>query len=385
MRIPAKATLGLLKDTAGSWSADYAPSMGAALSYYTLFSIAPLLLIAIAVAGFIFGEDAARGQIFAQLSGMVGPEGAKAIEGMLAAADQPKQGLIATIVGVVTLLLGATTVFGELQNAMDRIWRAPAREQSTGWWNLIRTRLLSFGMVLGIAFLLTVSLILSAGIAALGRWWGAAEAIAHVLEIVISFGIITVLFALIYKFIPRVHVAWHDVWIGAGVTSALFAIGKLAIGLYLGKSSVASAFGAAGSLVVVMVWVYYSAQIFLFGAEFTWVYAHQFGSRRGKPRPQSEGAAARAAPANEAPASPVAAYAKLSAAGAASRIAPAALPVPAGPLTVMTEPRPLSTERSIRKRHPFGSLGVALVAGIALGTAKSLAENHWGTLKRRFT
>ncbi|MFN2646632.1 MAG: YhjD/YihY/BrkB family envelope integrity protein [Burkholderiales bacterium] len=359
--------------------------MGAALSYYTLFSIAPLLLIAIAVAGFVFGEEAARGQISGQLAGMVGPEGAKAVEGMLAAANQPKEGLIATIVGIVTLILGATTVFGELQNAMDRIWRAPAREKSTGWWNLIRTRLLSFGMVLGIAFLLTVSLILSAGIAALGKWWGAAEAIAHVLEIAISFGIITVLFALIYKFIPRVHVAWRDVWTGAAVTSALFAIGKLAIGLYLGKSSVASAFGAAGSLVVVMVWVYYSAQIFLFGAEFTWVYANEFGSRRGKSLPQTGSAATTRAAANETPASPVAAYAKTSAAGGASRMAPAALPVPAGPMTPVTEPPPLSTEHSLRKRHPFGSLGVALVAGIALAAAKSLAENHWGALRRRFT
>jgi len=395
MSLSAKSMFGVFKETADSWSADYAPSMGAALSYYTLFSIAPLLLIAIAVAGFIFGAEAARGEIFGQLAGMVGPDGAKAIEGMISAADQPKQGLIATIVGVVTLLLGATTVFGELQNAMDRIWRAPAREKSTGWWNLIRTRLLSFGMVLGIAFLLTVSLILSAAVSALGKWWGVAEAVGHVLELAISFGLVTVLFALIYKYIPRVHVAWHDVWVGAAVTSALFAIGKLAIGLYLGKSSVASAFGAAGSLVVVMVWVYYSAQIFLFGAEFTWVYAHEFGSRRGKARPGAEIAAdvqpANQPAANQAPATPVAAYARASAAGGASRVPGAnfgthgGLPVPAGPLTVMSEPLPLSTERSIRKRHPFGSIAIALVAGIALAAAKSLAVDHWGDIKRRFT
>jgi len=398
----AKSMFGLVKDTASSWSADYAPSMGAALSYYTLFSIAPLLLIAIAIAGFVFGEEAARGQIFGQLAGMVGPDGAKAIEGMISAADKPKEGMIATIVGVVTLLIGATTVFGELQNAMDRIWRAPARAKSTGWWNLIRTRLLSFGMVLGIAFLLTVSLILSAAVAALGKWWGIGEAIAHLFELVVSFGLITVLFALIYKFIPRVQVAWRDVWIGAAVTSALFAIGKLAIGLYLGKASVASSFGAAGSLVIVMVWVYYSAQIFLFGAEFTWVYAHEFGSRRGKPRPGAETATAaepaistgrptHVAPAsNEAP-SPVAAYAQRSAAGAASRMptgnfgSHGGLPVPAGPLKVETMPPPLSTEKSARKRHPFGSIGIALVAGMAIATAKSLVEDHWGDIRRRFT
>src|ERR671922_118207 len=204
---------------------------------------------------------------------------AQAVEELLQHADRPGAGVIAAISGTVALLVGATAVFGELQNALDRIWRAAAREKSSGWWNLIRTRLLSFGMVLGIAFLLTVSLILSAVIAALGKWWGIGEAIAHVFEIVVSFGLVTVLFALIYKFIPRVHVAWHDVWIGAAVTSALFGIGKFAIGLYLGKSSVASAFGAAGSLVVVMVWVYYSAQIFLFGAEFTRVYAEAHGSR----------------------------------------------------------------------------------------------------------
>jgi membrane protein len=410
----AKATFGLFKEAANSWSADYAPSMGAALSYYTLFSIAPLFLIVIAIAGFVFGAEAARGEIYGQLAGMVGPDGAKAIEGMISAADQPKQGLIASIVGIVTLIIGAMTVFGELQNDMDRIWRAPAREQSTGWWNLIRQRLLSFGMILGIAFLLTVSLVLSAAVSALGKWSGVGEAIGHVLEIAISFGLVTVLFALIYRFIPRVHVAWRDVWIGAAVTSALFAIGKLAIGLYLGKASVASSFGAAGSLVIVMVWVYYSAQIFLFGAEFTWVYAHEFGSRRGKTRPQPEGATAaqpatttarpataaaqpaRVAPAsNEAP-SPVAAYAQRSAAGASARMpvgnfgSHGGLPVPAGPLKVETMPPPLSTERSARKRHPFGSIGVALVAGMAIATAKSLLEDHWGDIrwariKRRFT
>src|SRR5438270_3127902 len=164
MRPAIKATLTLLKDTAAAWSNDYAPSMGAALSYYTLFSIAPLLLIIIAIAGFVFGAEAARGEIFGQLAGLIGPEGAKGVEGLLQAADQPRQGIIATIVGIATLLLGATTVFGELQNALDRIWRAPARKKAAGWWTLLRTRLLSFGMILGVGFLLTVSLVLSAAI-----------------------------------------------------------------------------------------------------------------------------------------------------------------------------------------------------------------------------
>jgi membrane protein len=281
MRIAPKEWLHLLKETASSWSADYCPSMGAAISYYTLFSIAPLLLIVFAVAGLVFGADAARGEIFGQLNGLLGDEGAKAVQGMLQAADKPGAGIVSTIIGIVVLLLGATTVFNELQSALDRIWRAPAREKLSGIWSLLRTRLLSFGMVLGVAFLLMVSLVVSAALSALGKWWTPSgwEAVMHIVDILVSFGLVTVMFALIYRYIPRVHVAWHDVWIGAAVTSLLFAIGKFAIGLYLGKSSVASSFGAAGSLVVLMVWVYYSAQIFLFGAEFTAF----LGQSRSKP------------------------------------------------------------------------------------------------------
>jgi membrane protein len=291
----AKELASLCRQAVEAWIEDYAPSMGAALAYYTLFSIAPLLLIVIGVAGLVFGPDAARGEIFGQLRGLMGDEGAAAVERLLQSADKPGGGTIATVTGVLMLLLGATTVFGELQNALDRIWRAPARKKASGWWNLLRSRLLSFGMILGIAFLLMVSLVLSALVSALGKFWGPAfkgwETIAHLLDIGISFAIITVMFALIYKIIPRVHIAWRDVWVGAAVTAALFAVGKFLIGLYLGKSGVASAFGAAGSLVVMMVWVYYSAQIFLLGAEFTWVYAHTYGSRRGQPRPRPEDSA----------------------------------------------------------------------------------------------
>jgi membrane protein len=279
----------LCRDAVGAWIDDYAPSMGAAISYYTLFSIAPLLLIVIAVAGFVFGDEAARGEIFEQLRSLMGEEGAAAVQELLQSADRPGGGALATVTGIALLLIGATTVFGELQNALDRIWRAPAREQSSGWWNLLRSRLLSFGMILGIAFLLMVSLVVSAVLSALGRLWGQLfegwERVAHLLDVVVSFGIVTLLFAMIYKLIPRVHIRWRDVWVGAAVTAALFAVGKFLIGLYIGKSSVASAFGAAGSLAVMMVWVYYSAQIFLLGAEFTWVYAHTYGSRRGQRRP----------------------------------------------------------------------------------------------------
>ena len=292
---PVVAIWSLSREAIEAWSEDYAPSMGAALSYYTLFSIAPLLLIVIGLAGLVFGGDAARGEIFGQLRGLMGDQGAAAVERLLQAADKPEGGTIATITGTALLLLGAMTVFGELQNALDRIWRAPARKRASGWWNLLRSRLLSFGMILGIAFLLMVSLVMSALLSALGKLWGPAvqgwEALAHLTDIAVSFAIVTVLFALIYKFIPRVRIRWRDVWIGAAVTAGLFAVGKFLIGLYLGKSTVASAFGAAGSLVVMMVWVYYSAQIFLLGAEFTWVYAHTYGSRRGERRPRPEDSA----------------------------------------------------------------------------------------------
>lgn len=274
----------LTKQSISSWSEDYAPSMGAALSYYTLFSIAPLLIIVIAVAGLLFGVDAVRGVIFAQLQSLMGPEGAKAIKEMLSTASDIKTGGLAASISVVGLLIGATTVFNELQNDLDRIWRAPVRVKSSGVWSLLRTRLLSFGIILAVAFLLTVSLITSAAIATIGKWWGTWfggwEVLAHVLDLVINFGLLTAVFALIYKMIPRVQVGWHDVWIGAAVTSLLFVLGKFLIGLYLGKSDMTSSFGAAGSMVLVMVWVYYSAQIFLFGAEFTWVYANLYGSRR---------------------------------------------------------------------------------------------------------
>src|SRR3569623_17799 len=274
----------LTKQSIDSWAEDYAPSMGAALSYYTLFSIAPLLIIVIAVAGLFFGADAVRGVIFAQLQALMGTEGAEAIREMLSTASDAKTGGLAAIVSVIGLLIGATTVFNALQNDLDRIWRAPARVKSSGVWNLLRTRQLSFGIILAVAFLLTVSLVTSAALATIGKWGGAWfggwEVLAQVLDLVVNFALLTAVFALIYKMIPRVQVGWRDVWIGAAVTSLLFVLGKFLIGLYLGKSNMTSSFGAAGSMVLVMVWVYYSAQIFLFGAEFTWVYANLYGSRR---------------------------------------------------------------------------------------------------------
>ena len=276
----------LVKKSVISWSDDYAPSMGAALAYYTVFSIAPLLLIVIAIAGFIYGEDAARGAIFNQISGLIGAEGASAVQSLLKSVNKPSESIVATIVGLITLLLGATTVFGELQDALNRIWRAPALTETGGVWGLLRRRLLAFGMILTIGFLLIVSLLLSAATAAVSSWMGSGfvgwEALLHLINFAISFGVTTVLFAMIYKIMPRVNIAWRDVWLGAAVTALLFSIGKFLIGLYIGKTSVASGFGAAGSFAVLLVWVYYSTQVFLMGAEFTWVYANTYGSRRGK-------------------------------------------------------------------------------------------------------
>jgi len=278
----------VIKASVAAWSDDYAPSMGAALSYYTVFSLAPLLVIVISVAGLIFGADAARGAIFSQIDGLMGAEAASAVQDLLSSVSSMSTGVIGTIVGVVGLLIGATTVFGELQDAMDRIWRAPARAKSGGWLSLVRTRILSFGMILGIAFLLMVSLVTGAAIAALGKWWGGWfagwELLAHIINAAISFLLTTAVFALIYKLMPRVKVGWGDVWVGAVITAMLFTIGRFLISLYIGKTGVASGFGAAGSVVVIFVWVYYSSQIFLVGAEFTWVYAQRLGSRRHGPQ-----------------------------------------------------------------------------------------------------
>ncbi len=289
-----KKLWGVVKTAFSSWLDDYAPSMGAALAYYTMFSIAPLLLIVISVAGLVFGEEAARGEIFGQLQGLMGEEGATAVQGLLESVNQPAQGAAATVLGIVLLLVGATTVFAELQDDLDRIWRAPQRVKG-GIWALLRARVLSFGMILGIGFLMMVSLVFSAAMAALGKLWGGWfenwEILGQVINAIVSFALATTVFAMIYKIMPRVKIDWRDVWTGAAVTALLFTIGKFLIGLYIGKSGITSGFGAAGSIVVVLVWVYYSAQIFLMGAEFTWAYAHAFGSRQGTSPPPATGPA----------------------------------------------------------------------------------------------
>ena len=282
----------MIKASLAAWVDDYAPSMGAALAYYTVFSLAPLLVIVISVAGLIFGADAVSGAIFGQINGLMGADAAKGIQDLLSSVSKPSTGIVGTILGVVFLLIGATSVFGELQDALDRIWRAPARAKAGGLLTLLRTRLLSFGMILGIAFLLMVSLVTGAAIAAFGKWWGGWfggwEVLAQVINAVIGFVMTTAVFALIYKLMPRVKVSWGDVWVGAAVTALLFTAGRLLISLYIGKTGVASGFGAAGSVAVVFVWVYYSAQVFLVGAEFTWIYAQRMGSQQHLSKPAAQ-------------------------------------------------------------------------------------------------
>ena len=281
----------LARQAVASWIDDYASSMGAALAYYTLFSIAPLLLIVISIAGLAFGEDAARGQIFAELRGLMGEQGAAAVQSLLQNVNKPQQGIVGTLVGVVVLLIGATGVFGELQNALDRIWRAPPRQGGSNVWLLVKGRLLSFSMILVIGFLLIVSLVASAAFAAIGTWWAPVfrgqALLGEAFNFVLSFGLVTTTFAMIYKIMPRVAIRWRDVWTGSAVTALLFTIGKGLIGIYIGTSSFASGFGAAGSLAVLLLWMYYSAQIFLLGAEFTRVYAHVYGSLRDAPAPRA--------------------------------------------------------------------------------------------------
>jgi membrane protein len=283
----AREFWSLTKQSFQAWNDDYASSMGAALAYYTAFSLAPVLILVIAVAGLAFGADAARGEIVSQLRGLLGDQGAKATEELLTSASKPGAGAAASAIGAVTLLLGATSVFAELQSDLDRIWRAPAIQHASGFVALIRARVLSFGMVVAMGFLLLVSLVIGAALSAAGRWgntlFPAGAMILQVVNLAVGFGITVALFATAYRVLPRARIAWSDVWIGAIVTAALFTLGKYLIGLYIGLASVSSGFGAAGSLIAVLVWVYYSTQIFLLGAEFTWVFAHRKGSRVNQP------------------------------------------------------------------------------------------------------
>lgn len=271
----------LTKATFNDWIDDNVPRLGAALAYYTLFSLAPMLVVAIGVAGLVFGEEAARGEIFTQLQGLIGPEGAKLVESLLQSVSKPSHGILATVLGLFTFLLGATTAFVELQSSLNTVWEVQPKP-GQGVKGLLRDRVLSFGMLLGIGFLLLVSLAMSAGLAAFSTFMGDRVPgfyyFAQILNLILSLSVQTVLFAMMYKFLPDVKLAWRDVWVGAFATSVLFTLGKFLLGFYIGSSSVTSGYGAAGSVAVLLLWVYYSTQILLLGAEFTQVYSDRYGS-----------------------------------------------------------------------------------------------------------
>jgi membrane protein len=275
-----RAIWTLMRDAADGWMTHRASSTGAALAFYTIFSLAPVLIISIAIAGFFFGQAAARGEIVDQIHDLVGPQGAQLVQSVLQNASRPEAGLVATIFSIVTLILGANTALAELKAGLDQIWDVPP-ERRTGFWYAVRTRLLSVGLILVLGFLMLVSLAISAALAALEKLSRGEMFINTILGWVNSlfaFVLVAALFGTIYKVLPSVKIAWRDVTIGSLVTALLFTAGKFAIGVYLGNSGVASTYGAAGSVVLILIWVYYSAQILLYGAEFTRAFAYRYGS-----------------------------------------------------------------------------------------------------------
>jgi membrane protein len=275
-----RAIWTLMRDAAEGWLVHRASSTGAALAFYTIFSLAPVLILSIAIAGFFFGEAAARGEIVYQIRGLVGPQGAELVQSVLQNASRRDAGVVATIFSIVTLILGANTALAELKSGLDQIWDVPP-DRRTGFWYYVRTRLLSVGMILALGFLVLVSLVMSAALTALERLSRGEMFINTVLiwiNSLFAFVLTATLFATIYKVLPSVRLAWRDVTIGSLVTALLFTAGKFAIGVYIGNSGVASTYGAAGSVVLILIWVYYSAQILLYGAEFTRAFAYRYGS-----------------------------------------------------------------------------------------------------------
>ena len=272
----------LIKDTLTGWDEDNVTRLAASLAYYTLLSIAPLIILAVAVAGLAFGEEAARQHISGQLSGVVGVGAAGAVESIAKNAHAPGSGVVSIIVGIAVLLFGASGVFGELQSALNTVWEV-APKPGRGIWGIVKDRFFSFTMVVGVAFLLLVSLIISAALTWLGQVFAnslpGGTLVWQALNFCISLAVITALFALMFKTVPDVHIKWRDVWVGSAVTAALFTLGKFALGIYLGSAGVSSAYGAAGSIVALVIWVYYSSQVLLIGAEFTQAYATRYGSR----------------------------------------------------------------------------------------------------------
>jgi membrane protein len=272
----------VLKETGTAWDEDNVTRLAASLAYYTLLSIAPLIILAVAVTGLAFGEDAARQHIAGELSGVVGAGAATALESIAKNAQTPGTGVVSIAVGLVVLLFGASGVFGELQSALNTVWDV-APKPGRGIWGIVKDRFFSFTLVVGVAFLLLVSLVVSAALTWVGKIFEQAlpggAVVWQVLNFGISFAVVTALFALMFKTLPDVRIQWRDVWVGAAVTAGLFTLGKFGLGIYLGSAGVSSAYGAAGSIVALVIWVYYSAQVLLVGAEFTEVYARCFGSQ----------------------------------------------------------------------------------------------------------
>jgi membrane protein len=319
---------GVLEQTFREFNADKVPRLGAALAYYTIFSIGPLLLIAVAMAGIFLGQEAAQGKISAELGRVFGPTTSKSVEDMIQAAAKPKSGTFATVIGIVMLFVGASGVFGQLKDALNTIWNVETKK-ATGAMGFVKERFLSMAMVLGIGFLLLVTLVLDAVISAMGGYLGrfvGGEPLLHAVELVISFAVAIVLFAAIFRILPDLKIAWHDVWLGSVFTAFLFALGKWGLGVYLGKAAIGSSYGAAGSLVVLLVWVYWSAQIVFFGAEFTQVYARSLGSlkgdeSKGKAIESAERVEDRSKPAPRPAVAPVPVHAKIKRGGGAVKVA----------------------------------------------------------------
>ncbi|CAA9233728.1 MAG: Inner membrane protein YihY, formerly thought to be RNase BN [uncultured Chloroflexia bacterium] len=400
-----KGIFDLVKKVFSDWSEDRAPRLGAALAYYAVFSLAPLLVLLIGIAGLVFGQEAVQSRVMAQVGGILGEQGGSAIGEMIQGARKPSTGIIATVIGLVTLLFGASGVFGQLHDALNTIWEVQPKP-GRGILGMIRDRFVSFTMILGVGFLLMISLVVSAGMSAFGEVLGGflpgPEILLQAINLVVSLAVITVLFALIFKVLPDAEIAWGDVWIGAFVTALLFTIGKFALGLYLGKSDVASSYGAAGSLIIILLWIYYSSQILFLGAEFTQVYANTYGSRvvpaedavpvteearaqQGMPSKETvESAASGLAPAasGSAPA-PSASAPTTTRSPQRAAAAPIATVGPAVPVTPAATTSPEERQSKLRAYGVAAGVGwIALVVGVFLGAIGSIVGALVGVLRR---
>jgi membrane protein len=383
-----KDFVGIFKDAYTAFGEDKVPRLAAALAFFTMLSIAPLVIMLISIVGMVYGQQAASGELSNQISHLVGASAAKSIEEIVKNANKPSTGVMASIIGMVTLFMGAAGVFGQLEDALNTIWGV-APKPGLSLLTRLKDRFLSFTMVLGVGFLLLVSLALSAGVSTVSKFMGGmlpgADWLWHLLELALSFGLVTVLFAMIYKVLPDVKIEWRNVWVGALFTAGLFVIGKFAIGLYLGRSAVGSAYGAAGSLVVLLLWIFYSAQILFFGAEITKVWAHRQGTdivpsenaialtaevraSQGEPTKEQMDAAASGRPASAAPVpAPAAAAAKVPDAKEQEeqRIKPHAVPGPQLPAASFTP----GLEQQIRTASIVGA-AIGLVLGMVRRPAR---------------